>query len=74
MPRTASVLIDTALSEPGIVEKHGRPILVVLSVKEYERLQGAKRGFRVEKRNAGGVDGATPNPVLADAPAADASQ
>jgi len=31
-------LMDTARSEPVIVQKHGRPFVVVLSVEEYERL------------------------------------
>ena len=31
-------LIDTARAEPVVVEKHGRPVVVVLSVEEYRRL------------------------------------
>jgi prevent-host-death family protein len=31
-------LIDTARAEPVTVEKHGRPVVVVISVEEYERL------------------------------------
>ena len=31
-------LVDTARAEPVMVEKHGRPVVVVLSVEEYERL------------------------------------
>ncbi len=38
-------LIDLARSEPVVVEKHGRPVVVVLAVEEYERLRGgAGRG------------------------------
>ena len=33
-------LTDTARIEPVVVEKHGRPFVVVLSVEEYERLSG----------------------------------
>jgi len=33
------LLIDTARAEPVTVEKHGRPVVVVLSVEEYERLR-----------------------------------
>ena len=33
-------LIDTARAEPVVVEKHGRPVVVVLAVEEYERLTG----------------------------------
>jgi prevent-host-death family protein len=32
-------LIDLARSEPVVVEKHGRPVVVVLAVEEYERLR-----------------------------------
>jgi prevent-host-death family protein len=37
-------LIDLAGSEPVIVEKHGRPVVVVLSVEEYEWLRSATSG------------------------------
>lgn len=33
-------LIDTARQEPVSVEKHGRPVVVVLSIEDYERLVG----------------------------------
>jgi prevent-host-death family protein len=32
-------LIDLARAEPVTIEKHGRPVAVVLSVEDYERLQ-----------------------------------
>jgi len=32
-------LIDTARAVPVTIEKHGRPVVVVLAVEEYERLQ-----------------------------------
>ena len=32
------LLLDTARAEPVTVEKHGRPVVVVLSVEEYQRL------------------------------------
>ena len=31
-------LIDLARAEPVLVAKHGRPVVVVMSVEEYERL------------------------------------
>lgn len=31
-------LIDTARAEPVVVEKHGRPVVVVLAIEEFERL------------------------------------
>ncbi len=33
-------LIDTARTEPVVIEKHGRPVVVVLAVEEYEKLTG----------------------------------
>lgn len=52
------LLIDTALAEPVVVEKHGRPVVVVLSIEEFERIKaspaerpraGAKRAFARSK-------------------------
>ena len=31
-------LLDTARAEPVVIEKHGRPVIVVLAIEEYERL------------------------------------
>jgi prevent-host-death family protein len=31
------LLLDTARAEPVAIEKHGRPVVVVLSVEEYDR-------------------------------------
>lgn len=31
-------LIDTARAEPVLIEKHGRGVVVVVAVEEYERL------------------------------------
>lgn len=49
-------LIDIARSEPVTVEKHGRPVVVVLSVEEYARLRAPradKRRTANEKRPNG---------------------
>ena len=32
-------LIDTARAEPVVINKHGRPVVVVMAVEEYERLK-----------------------------------
>ena len=32
------LMIDTARAEPVLIEKHGRGVVVVLAVEEYERL------------------------------------
>jgi prevent-host-death family protein len=34
-------LIDTARAVPVTIEKHGRPVVVVLAVEEYERLKAS---------------------------------
>jgi prevent-host-death family protein len=37
-------LIDTARAEPVVIEKHGRPVVVVLSIEEFERLKAVESG------------------------------
>jgi len=44
-------LLDTALSQPVTVEKHGRPVIVVLSIDEYRKLAGK----RAKSRSSSGV-------------------
>jgi prevent-host-death family protein len=39
------LLLDTARAEPVTIEKHGRRVVVVLSVEQYERL--VKHQFKV---------------------------
>lgn len=34
------LMLDTARNKPVVIEKHGRPVVVVCSVEEYERLTG----------------------------------
>ena len=38
------LLLDTARAEPVTIEKHGRPVVVVLSTEEYERLLNRSGG------------------------------
>jgi prevent-host-death family protein len=50
-------LIDLARVEPVAVAKHGRPVVVVMAVEEYERLTQRQHGqqseaVRVKKGNA----------------------
>ena len=40
--------IDIARAEPVVVEKHGRPVLVVLAVEEFDQLQ--ERALRSKSR------------------------
>jgi prevent-host-death family protein len=44
-------LIDTARAEPATVEKHGRRVVVVLSVEEYERLRAVAPSAAAPVRN-----------------------
>ena len=39
-------LIDTARAEPVTVEKHGRPVVIVLAVEEYQRLKSIESEHR----------------------------
>ena len=44
-------LIDLARAEPVLVAKHGRPVVVVMSVEEYERLKNGAAGGEDRKLN-----------------------
>lgn len=48
-------LIDLARAEPVTIEKHGRPVVVVLSVEEYERLTISSSARRARKQTARGM-------------------
>lgn len=37
-------LIDLARAEPVVIAKHGRPVVVVMSVEEFERLKAVEAG------------------------------
>ncbi|VTZ25778.1 Antitoxin [Methylocella tundrae] len=45
------LMIDTARAEPVLIEKHGRGVVVVVSVEEYERL--SVQPGRADKRETG---------------------
>ena len=44
-------LIDLARAEPVLVAKHGRPVVVVMSVEEYERLKNSEDSGGERKAN-----------------------
>ena len=48
-------LIDTARAEPVTVEKHGRAVVVVLAVEEYERLKTIESKQRPKAPGSGKV-------------------
>jgi prevent-host-death family protein len=33
-------MIDTTRAEPVVIEKHGRPVVAVVAIEEYEKLTG----------------------------------
>lgn len=49
------LMIDTARAEPVLIEKHGRGVVVVVAVEEFERLSGKsaadRRSAKDEKKN-----------------------
>ena len=42
-------LIDLARAEPVTIAKHGRPVVVVMSVEEYERLKKIEARMKTER-------------------------
>lgn len=50
------LLLDTARAEPVTIEKHGRPVVVVVAAEVYERLAGkaAKRGVAANMKKKDG--------------------
>ena len=47
-------LIDLARAEPVTVDKHGRPVVVVMAVEEFERLSALdRRGTTSNESSAG---------------------
>ena len=47
-------LIDLARAEPVAVAKHGRPVIVVMAIEEYERLKDIEAHRSVFKTDKGG--------------------
>jgi prevent-host-death family protein len=47
------LMIDTARAEPLLIEKHGRPVVMVISVEEYERLNNGANGETALSKEAG---------------------
>ncbi len=46
------LMIDTARAEPVLIEKHGRGVVVVLSVEEFERLRDRADGGPPHQQSA----------------------
>jgi prevent-host-death family protein len=44
-------LIDLARAEPLVVAKHGRPVVVVMAVEEFERLKQIEIDFKKSASN-----------------------
>ena len=45
-------LLDTARREPVTIEKNGRPVAVVLSSEEYERLESLETAYWLKRAEA----------------------
>jgi prevent-host-death family protein len=50
------LMIDTARAEPVLIEKHGRGVVMVISVEEYERLSVCPDGVGKEGKRAKGAN------------------
>ena len=37
------LLIDSAIADPVVIERHGRPIVVVVSYEEFERMRASSQ-------------------------------
>lgn len=42
-------LIDMARAEPVVIEKHGRPVVIVVAIEEFERLKSIEAVKGIEK-------------------------
>ena len=49
------LMIDSARAEPVLIEKHGRGVVVVVSVEEYDRLSLRARSTRKREQSAAEV-------------------
>lgn len=64
------LLLDTARAEPVTIEKHGRPVVVVLSTEEYDRLLSRSSRAKKGPAGGGGDDGRKPKRIrIGKAPA-----
>jgi prevent-host-death family protein len=48
-------LIDLARAEPVAVAKHGRPVVIVMAIEEYERLKGIELGHLDDDPSTNGI-------------------
>jgi prevent-host-death family protein len=46
------LMIDTRRAQPVLTKKHGRGVVMVISVEEYERLQDSAKGAVSQSKNA----------------------
>jgi prevent-host-death family protein len=44
------LLLDTARAEPVTIEKHGRPVVVVLAVEEFTRLTNGEKRIKRDRK------------------------
>ncbi len=53
------LMIDTARAEPVLIEKHGRGVVMVISVEEYERLHDSANDAAAPPKSAIAAHGDT---------------
>lgn len=53
------LLIDTARAEPVLIEKHGRGVVVVISLEQFERLSLRASGGGLAQEDSSGAKGGT---------------
>jgi prevent-host-death family protein len=52
------MMIDLARAEPLAIEKHGRKVVVVVAVEEYDRLRALENGAADRSKRQSKVEGA----------------
>lgn len=50
-------LLDDARAQPVVIEKHGRPVIVVLSIEEFERLKELENEWTSSREEKGESSG-----------------
>lgn len=51
------LLLDTAQREPVVIEKKGRPVAVVVSITDYERLEGLEDAYWADRARTAAAGG-----------------
>lgn len=49
--------LQSSLKEPLVIEKTGRPVAVMISMEDYERLQAMEDAYWIRKAEEAGAEG-----------------